>query len=168
MYTMYLNPQSKKIFTLFATIVIISFLTSCQKEIQKQSSEQQESIARFENNSNGFGTVSPEMVLRWNEAATHVVLQTQAVVPNPPIPPFIESRYYAMVNVAMHDALNNIVPKYKTLALQNARDKDADPNAAVAKAAHDVIAFFFGKSFCEVYTDYGDRLPVNIGRLSRT
>ena len=50
-----------------------------------------------------------------------------------------------MVNIAMHDALNNIVPKYKTDALQNARDKDANPDAAVAKAAHDVIAFFFGK-----------------------
>jgi hypothetical protein len=74
-----------------------------------------------------------------------VVLQTQQAVPNPPIPPFIESRYYAMVNIAMHDALNNIVPKYETDALQNARDKDANPDAAVAQAAHDVIAFFFGK-----------------------
>ena len=91
------------------------------------------------------GDISPEMVLRWNEAATYVVLQTQAAIPNPPIPPFIESRYYAMVNVAMHDALNNITPKYKTLALQNARDKDADPDAAVAQAAYDVISFFFGK-----------------------
>src|SRR6187399_2248643 len=45
----------------------------------------------------------------------------------------------------MHDALNSIVPKYKTDALQNARDKDANPDAAVAMAAHDVIAFFFGK-----------------------
>ena len=49
-----------------------------------------------------------------------------------------------MVNIAMHDALNNIIPKYKSYAL-DARDKDADPNAAVAKAAHEVIAYFFGK-----------------------
>jgi hypothetical protein len=49
-----------------------------------------------------------------------------------------------MVNIAVHDALNNIVPKYQTYAL-NARDKDADPDAAVAQAAHDVIVFFFNK-----------------------
>ena len=50
-----------------------------------------------------------------------------------------------MVNIAMHDALNNIIPKYKSYAL-DARDKDADPNAALAKAAHEVITYFFGKS----------------------
>ena len=30
------------------------------------------------------------------------------------------------------------------------------------------ISFFFGNNYCEVYTDYGDRLPVNIFRLSNT
>ena len=89
------------------------------------------------------GVLSALKWVRWNEAAVNIVLQTQQAVPNPPIPPFIESRYYAMVNVAMHDALNNIVPKYKTLALQNARDKDANPDAAVAKAAHDMIKELF-------------------------
>jgi len=29
------------------------------------------------------------------------------------------------------------------------------------------IDFFFGNNYCEVITDYGDRLPVHIGRLSR-
>jgi hypothetical protein len=121
--------------------------TACQKEIkQKNSPEvQPTSAARFENNGKGSGTVSPEMVLRWNEAATYVVQQTQAIISDPPIPPFIESRYYAMVNIAMHDALNSIVPKYKTYALSNVREKEADADAAVAKAAHDVIVFFFGK-----------------------
>ena len=50
-----------------------------------------------------------------------------------------------MTNIAMHDALNSIVPKYKTYALQNNRSKKADPDAAVAKAAYDVITYFFGK-----------------------
>ncbi|MEO6490064.1 MAG: vanadium-dependent haloperoxidase [Ferruginibacter sp.] len=93
----------------------------------------------------GNGTLSAEMVLRWNQAAIYVVTQTQQAIPHPPIPPFIESRYYAMVNIAMHDALNNIVPKYKTYALLNARDKDADANAAVAQAAYEVIVDFYGK-----------------------
>src|SRR5204862_8190483 len=42
-----------------------------------------------------------------------------------------------------YDALNNIIPKYKWYAL-NARDKDANPDAAVAQAAHDVIVNAFG------------------------
>jgi len=93
---------------------------------------------------NGIGHVSPAMVLTWNDAATYVVVTTLQQQPTPRIPPFRESHYYAMVNLAMHDALNNIIPKYKSYAL-NARDKEADPNAAVAQAAHDVISSFFGK-----------------------
>ena len=137
---------------LFAHINLLMILFSgsvliagCKKEKSSALVTEEIGTTRFDNNGNGSGNVSPEMVLRWNQAAVDVVLQTQQAVPNPPIPPFIESRYYAMVNIAMHDALNNIVPKYKTDALQNARDKDANPDAAVAKAAHDVIAFFFGK-----------------------
>jgi len=132
--------------SIFLFLCSLTF-TACQKEAKQASalSSQTTSASRFENNGNGWGTVSPEMVLRWNEAATYVVLQTQAVISNPPIPPFIESRFYAMVNIAMHDALNNIVPKYKTYALQSASDKKANPDAAVAKAAYDVITSFFGK-----------------------
>jgi hypothetical protein len=84
------------------------------------------------------------MVLTWNQAAIQVVLQTQALVPGPPITPFVESRFYAMVNLAMHDALNSIVPRYETYALTGMREKDADPDAAVAQAAHDVITAAFG------------------------
>ncbi len=86
-----------------------------------------------------------EMVLTWNKAAIDVVIQTQQAVPNPPIPPFIESRFYAMVNIAMHDALNSIKPKYKRYALLNTNDKDADANAAVAQAAYEVIVSFYGQ-----------------------
>lgn len=114
------------------------FFFSCHKETHSENS------VGFKNNVPGRGNVSPEMFLRWNDAATYVVLTTLKLQPTPRIPPFRESYYYAMVNIAVHDALNNIVPKYKSYAL-NARDKDADPDAAVAQAAHDVISFFFGK-----------------------
>lgn len=30
-----------------------------------------------------------------------------------------------------------------------------------------IIDFFFGNNYCEVETDYGYRLPVHIGRLSK-
>lgn len=88
---------------------------------------------------------SPAMVLAWNEAAVYTVMQTQAVVPDPPIPPFIESRYFAMVNIAIHDALNSIRSEYKTYALHQTRDKKANPDAAVAQAAYEVIVACFDK-----------------------
>jgi hypothetical protein len=50
-----------------------------------------------------------------------------------------------MVNIAMHDALNNIVPKYKCYALLNARNKDANPDAAVIQAAYEVITAFYNQ-----------------------
>jgi len=109
---------------------------SCQKETNKPQGKQ--SLARINNPGNGFGNISPAMVLTWNEAATQAIANMTPIV-GAPLPPMPESRIYAMVNVAIHDALNNIVPKYQTYALSNARDKDADPDAAVAQAAHDVI-----------------------------
>ena len=43
------------------------------------------------------------MVLKWNKALS---LATDNRMPPPP-----ESRIYAMVSIAVHDALNNVVPK---------------------------------------------------------
>ncbi|MEO6549931.1 MAG: phosphatase PAP2 family protein [Ferruginibacter sp.] len=73
------------------------------------------------------------MVLKWNDAAAIAVSHMAG------IPPMTESRVYAMVNVAMHDALNNIAKKYHTYALTGATVQDASPDAAVAQAAHDVL-----------------------------
>jgi hypothetical protein len=133
---------------LLAPVIFIS----CQKEVSKSQQKQEElSSARFTNPGNGFGNVSPEMVLAWNQAAIDVVNMTFPAIPQP-IAPFGESRYYAMVNIAMHDALNNIVPKYKRYALLDARDKDADPDAAVTQAAYDVIVAFYDHLNPPVFT----------------
>jgi hypothetical protein len=123
---------------LFVTLASIHF--SCQEKIELQPTDP---IALQGNNGNG--NHSPAMVLAWNKAAIDVVTQTLQLIPDAPIGPYLESRYYAMVNIAMHDALNNIVPKYKRYALLDARDKDADADAAVAQAANDVIVAFYGQ-----------------------
>jgi hypothetical protein len=127
----------KKLLNL-SLITLICFI-SCRKETSTNQQSDQPSSARFSNPGIGFGNISPEMVLIWNEAAVFTSLELQKIPDAPPVVPFVEGRYYAMVNAAMHDALNNIVPKYQTYALKDARDKDADPNAAVAQAAYDVI-----------------------------
>lgn len=80
------------------------------------------------------------MVLKWNEALS---LAIDNKMPAP-----AESRIYAMVTLAVHDALNNAVPIYETYALDNqeAYYKDISKknihsiaNAAVAQAAHNVL-----------------------------
>src|SRR6478735_8487668 len=134
-------------YTVLLLLFAVLFAASCKKETNNSTSSinsEPASAASLNNNGNHFGNISPEMVIRWNDAATYVVVRTLQLQAAPRIPPFRESHYYAMVNLAVHDALNNIVPKYASYAL-NARDKDADPNAAVAKAAHEVITYFFGK-----------------------
>lgn len=125
-------PTAKNNSWLCTIVTLLLIFTSCQKhKIEPVYGK-------------GNGTLSAEMVLRWNMAAIDVVRQTQQTIPDAPIPPFFESRFYAMVNIAMHDALNNIVPKYKTYALLNSRDKNADANAAVAQAAYEVIVAHYG------------------------
>ena len=135
-----MKKTSKQAILLLALTAI--FVVSCQKDTSDGNHSGNHEPGGY--NGNHFGNLSPEMIIRWNDAATYVVLTTLQLQPTPRIPPFRESHYYAMVNLAMHDALNNIIPKYKTYAL-NARDKDSHPDAAVAQAAHDVISSFFGK-----------------------
>jgi hypothetical protein len=80
------------------------------------------------------------VVLKWDEALSLAV--------DNKMPPASESRIYAMVTLSMHDALNNVVPRYETYALDNsgvnAKDVSNEnihliADAAVAQAAHDVL-----------------------------
>jgi hypothetical protein len=80
------------------------------------------------------------VVLKWDEVLSLAV--------DNKMPPPAESRIYAMVTLAMHDALNNVVPKYETYALNNSGVDEKDiskdnihsiADAAVAQAAHDVL-----------------------------
>jgi hypothetical protein len=135
----------KGLFDARLTPVVFCFLAlSCQKQVSEETGAAAHATQIDNANGHAYGTVGPEMVLQWNQAAIDVVTQTLAAIAAP-IPPSKESRYYAMVNIAMHDALNNIVPKYKSYALFNARDKNADPDAAVAQAAYDVIVAFYNQ-----------------------
>jgi hypothetical protein len=84
-------------------------------------------------NAGGHG-YSPEMVLLWNSATEEATIRVGGM------PPMPQSRIFAIVFLAMHDALNNIKPKYKTYAYHSPTIvSDANPDAAVAQAAHDAI-----------------------------
>ena len=53
--------------------------------------------------------------------------------------PFHESHAYAMMHLAIHDALNAIDRKYEPYAYDQKADPGTSPDAAVAAAAHDVL-----------------------------
>jgi hypothetical protein len=73
-----------------------------------------------------------DMVTDWNVIAT-----TAAAAP---IKNGIrQTRIYAMVHAAVHDALNAIERRYHPYVLDVQVDSDASPDAAVATAAHDVL-----------------------------
>ncbi|MBB1283136.1 vanadium-dependent haloperoxidase [Flavisolibacter sp. BT320] len=78
---------------------------------------------------NGFA--DNEMVMYWNDKVNTVL----GVPMNQPT----RSRLYAMMEIAVHDALNSIKPKYKRYALTDVREPFASPDAAVASAAYWVI-----------------------------
>jgi len=53
--------------------------------------------------------------------------------------PPIQFRMMAMTHIAMHDALNAIDPRYDTYTVMSAGNPNASPDAAVARAARDVL-----------------------------
>lgn len=61
------------------------------------------------------------------------------VPPGAPLAPFVEARLYAMANIAIHDALNTIIPRFQRYALGASVQSAAHPAAAALTAARDVI-----------------------------
>ena len=72
----------------------------------------------------------PEVVFEWNS-------QLEATIPasgGPMLP-----RYYAMMHIAMFDAVNAIEGGYKSYTGNIPAARNASPDAAAAQAAHDVL-----------------------------
>jgi len=77
-----------------------------------------------------------DAVTVWN--ANAVAAATAACIA-PLNDPFHESRIYAMMHVAIHDALNAIDRRYRPYAFDRRATPGASPEAAVAAAARDVL-----------------------------
>lgn len=103
---------------LLPAIVLTIILFSCKKDIDTENASEKDT-------DNGF--VKNDMVMFWNEKA--------ATVLNPGFSQPARTRVFARIQIAVHDALNSIKPKYKRYAFQE-REQHADPDAAVASAAY--------------------------------
>ena len=116
--------------TLLAANIFLLFiiLISCQKESKELQSKEaltsDPQVARKPEN----GFAENDMVMYWNDK-TDTVLSVG--MPQP-----YRTRYFAIIQIAVHDALNNIKPKYQRYALLNERTQFASPGAAVASAAY--------------------------------
>lgn len=120
-----------------STLIVLFAMFSCEKNETEPFTE---SVELKRANNGMIKSYDNTMVIKWNEALSLAI--------DAKMPPPVESRIYAMVTLAMHDALNNVVPKYETYAMDNSWNdgkevskKTIDPvaDAAVAQAAHDVL-----------------------------
>jgi hypothetical protein len=105
-------------------VMTLSFTVACTKQADMPSD-----ILERSNRPAHAGFNENDAVLTWNERLGAVILRTAA-------PPPVVARHYTMAALAMHDALNSIVPKYQTYALHGVREKQAHLDAAVISAAY--------------------------------
>ena len=75
---------------------------------------------------------SSDVVVDWSRIVFEAAMTDDGYVS------FLGPRHQAMVHIAMHDALNAIDPRFDQYAYFG-RSKRANPIAAAAKAAHDVL-----------------------------
>jgi hypothetical protein len=71
--------------------------------------------------------------------AQMIATAPRLVPPGAPLAPFVEARLYAVTTIAMHDALNAIIPRFERYADTGPVDSKANPGAAVLTAAHDAM-----------------------------
>ncbi|MCX2742173.1 vanadium-dependent haloperoxidase [Pontibacter anaerobius] len=126
-------------------LLLLVSLGSCEKDeldsidVSPAMSADVQGVQNFNNGM--INSYSSEVVLQWNE------FLSQTIDNSMPLP--AEAKIYAMVTLAMHDALNNVVPKYETYALDNSgvdagdvskKNIHAIADAAVSQAARDMFA----------------------------
>ena len=87
-------------------------------------------------------TASGDSVIVWNAHAGEAAMKACIA---PLDDPFHESRMYAMMHIAIHDALNAIDRRFQPYAFDKRVEPGASPEAAVAAAARDVMVPLLGQ-----------------------
>ncbi len=138
-------------FHLPLALSVLTILFSCSKDELPPNVMDESSIAKdLSHNTFNNGMIKSygnQTIIKWNE------LLGASIDEKIPVP--LEAKIYAMVTISMHDALNNVVPVYKTYALDNSSvnasnlsKKNITPlaDAAVSQAARDVMITLFPSS----------------------
>jgi hypothetical protein len=90
----------------------------------------------------GVGTAAADVVTDWNARAGAAAV---AACISPDGDPLHESRLYAMMHIAVHDALNTIDRRSRPYAYKAPAHPTASADAAVAAAARDVVVTLIGQ-----------------------
>ena len=122
-----MKPIKIPALTVMMLVFTTIFIQSCQKDLKETPMQQEERGAASSHRPDDPGFAENNMVMYWNEK-TSTVLGSAMIQPN-------RTRFFAIVQIAVHDALNSIKPKYERFAL-NEREQFANPDAAVASAAY--------------------------------
>ena len=85
---------------------------------------------------------SGDAVIVWNAHAGEAAMKACIA---PLDDPFHESRMYAMMHIAIHDALNAIDRRFQPYTFDKRVEPGASPEAAVAAAARDVMVALLGQ-----------------------
>jgi hypothetical protein len=119
-------------------LIPLVFALACAPESAPNPTEPLASFdASRDGGSNTEATRTLDAVFAGN--AQGIAAAPTLVPPGAPLAPFIEARLYAIANIAMHDALNGVVPRFARYADDGVIDHDANAAAAVLTAAHDAI-----------------------------
>lgn len=113
-----------------APLFLLLLVASCQKVQDELVPETQGQNSSLSQRHDEPGFAENDMVMLWNQK-TSIVLGAPMIQP-------ARSRLFAIVQIAVHDVLNNIKPKYERYIFEG-REQFANPDAAVASAAHQAL-----------------------------
>jgi hypothetical protein len=113
---------------LVAALVGLALLNGCAAAADDGTDDPDAEFASLQRPSNA-------VVIRWSQVAYDAA--TTATYFGPLL--FHHDRGFTMMHIAQHDALNAICSRYEQYAFRG-HDSGADPVAAAAQAAHDVMA----------------------------
>ena len=114
-------------FLLASILTLPVIFISCKKESQEFPEEETKTTSANSHQPLEPGFVENDMVMYWNEKAAKALTTGFTQPPR--------TRVFARIQIAVHDALNSIKPKYERYAFHE-REQHANPDAAVASAAY--------------------------------
>jgi len=111
-------------------VISLAVAAASQTDFDERLSNQDEDSALAALQSGSLS--DPALVVAWNSTVNEIGFAEDQFLT------FKGVRAHAMMHIAIHDALNTVVPLYRRFAYRG-NDRFAHPIAAAAQAAHDVV-----------------------------
>lgn len=109
----------------------VQYAGSCTHASEPEGSTSEESLSSLQASARATES-GGELAARWNEQAYEISFAEDS------FRTFKGHRAFAMMHLAMHDAVNAVAPRYRQHTFSG-RDAQADAPSAAAQAAHDIL-----------------------------